>query len=212
MPRFHPAPDTHASGRRAPGARRSRTRSRGQSLVEFSLVLPVFVTLVFGIVEFGFAFNAVLAINYASRNAALLAAEGGDGAGTDCLILRSVEDDVTAPADRAKISRVEIFLSDRNGDIVGTATVYQRGTGTTTCDFAGGTSVTVPYQRLQDGYPEADRCNVLAGCVNGRSLDLVGVRVAYSHAWLTPLRQFVGGNPGGFSFDRSNATRMEPVL
>ncbi len=74
--------------------------SRGQALVEFSLVLPLFLTVMLGILEFGFAFNAVLAVNFASRNAALTAAEGGDAAGTDCLILRSVENDIGAPADR----------------------------------------------------------------------------------------------------------------
>jgi hypothetical protein len=163
------------------------------------------------IIEFGFAFNAVLSVNFASRNAALTAAEGGDAAGTDCLVLRTVESDVAAPADRARIGRVEIFRSDRNGGMIGEATIYQRS-GSTSCDFAGGTTVTVPYTLVQDGYPEAGRCNTLAGCAEGRPLDLVGVNVTYTHTWVTPLRNFVGGNPGGFTFDRSNATRMEPVL
>lgn len=193
-----------------PSARRPRPEA-GQSLVEFSLALPVFLMIMLGIIEFGFAFNAVLAINYASRNAALIAAEGGDAEGTDCLVLRAVESDVASPADREQIGRVEVYLSDRNGDRIGSATIYERG-GSTTCEFAGGTTVTVPYQLIQDGYPVTDRCNSLAGCANGRTLDLVGVRITYTHAWLTPLREFVGGHPGGFSFDRSNATRMEPVV
>ncbi len=198
------------AGRRWPAGRPGR--QRGQGLVEFALVLPVFMTVMLGIIEFAFAFNAVLAINFASRNAALTAAEGGDGAGTDCLVLRAVEHDVTAPADRRRIGRVEIFRSDKNGDMIGSATVYARGEGSTTCTYAGGTTVTMPYALTADGYPEADRCNTLIGCEDGRTLDLVGVRITYTHIWVTPLRQFVGGNPGGFSFDRSNATRMEPVL
>jgi hypothetical protein len=185
---------------------------RGQALVEFSLVVPLFLTIMLAIIEFGFAFNAVLAINFASRNAALTAAEGGDADGTDCLVLRAIEGDVAAPADRARIGRVEIFRADRNGDRIGDATVYARSEGSTTCEYAGGLSVTVPYALVADGYTEADRCNVLAGCEGGRSLDLVGVEITYTHAWVTPLRSFVGGNPGGFTFDRSNATRMEPVL
>jgi hypothetical protein len=163
------------------------------------------------ILEFGFAFNAVLAVNYASRNAALTAAEGGDAAGTDCLILRTVENDIGAPADRSRIGNVEIFRADKNGDRIGDATIYHRG-GATSCDFGGGTTVTVPYSLVADGYPTEDRCNTLAGCGGSRPLDLVGVTVTYTHTWITPLRNFVGGNPGGFSFDRSNATRMEPVL
>jgi Flp pilus assembly protein TadG len=194
----------------APGSKRAR--SRGQALVEFSLILPLFLTILLAIIEFGFAFNAVLAINFASRNAALTAAEGGDAEGTDCLVLRAIESDVGAPADRARIGHVDIFRSDKNGDRIGDATVYARNGGSTTCTYAGGTTVTVPYSLIADGYPTAERCNTLAGCGSGRSLDLVGVEITYTHVWVTPLRNFVGGNPGGFTFDRSNATRMEPVL
>ena len=195
-------------------SRRSRHAggARGQAVVEFSLVLPLFLTVMLGIIEFGFAFNSVLAVNFASRNAALTAAESGDAEGTDCLVLRTVERDVSAPADRSRIRQVDIFRADKNGALVGTATIYARDGGSTTCDYAGGLTVTVPYSLLQDGYAEEDRCNTLAGCEDGRTLDQVGVRISYNHTWVTPLRNFIGGNPGGFSFDRSNATRMEPVL
>lgn len=194
----------------SPGA--TRARMRGQALVEFSLIVPLFLTIMLAIIEFGFAFNAVLAINFASRNAALTAAESGDADGGDCLVLRAIESDVAAPADRNRIGRVEIFRADKNGDRIGDATVYARSEGSTTCEYAGGVSVTVPYALIADGYTEADRCNTLAGCEGGRPLDLVGVEITYTHVWVTPLRNFVGGNPGGFTFDRSNATRMEPVL
>ena len=202
----------YPSRRRSPAPRAARARARGQALVEFSLILPLFLTIMLAIIEFGFAFNAVLAVNFASRNAALMAAEGGDAEGTDCLVLRAVENDVAAPADRARIGRVQIFRSDKNGDQIGDATIYARSEGSTTCTYAGGTSVTVPYALIQDGYPTAERCNTLAGCGSGRLLDLVGVEISYTHVWVTPLRNFVGGNPGGFTFARSNATRMEPVL
>ena len=176
------------------------------------MALPLFLTVLLGIIEFSFAFNAVLAVNFASRNAALLAAEGGSEAGTDCIVLRSIESDVAAPANANRISRVEIYETDRNGSMVGSATSYLRG-GTTTCDYGGGTSITVPYTLETDGYPEADRCNILIGCnATHPTLDLVGVRISYLHVWVTPLREFIGGNPSGMSFDRSNATRMEPVL
>ena len=211
-----------ASGRRGPlspgrwpSASRRRGRSRGQSLVEFSLVIPLFLTVALALIEFAFAFHAVLAVNYASRTAALLAAEGGNEIGTDCIVLRSIEANITAPADAARIVQVEIYQADKNGDMVGTSTIYVRS-GTTTCDYGGGTTITVPYTQTQDGYTEADRCNVMAGCPDNpgthTSRDVVGVRIGYHHAWITPLRSFIGGNPGGLSFDRSNATRMEPVL
>jgi hypothetical protein len=57
----------------------------------------------------------------------------------------------------------------------------------------------------------------MAGCpwaTGGGShtgIDHVGVRIFYDHAFVTPLRTFVGiGN--GITFDRSNVMRMEPIL
>ncbi|MGH8998037.1 MAG: TadE/TadG family type IV pilus assembly protein [Acidimicrobiia bacterium] len=47
---------------------------RGANLVEFALVLPVLVALVFGIVEFGIAYNSNLELRSGSREGARLAA------------------------------------------------------------------------------------------------------------------------------------------
>jgi hypothetical protein len=189
-----------------------RRHAAGQGLVEFSLVLPMFLTILLGIIEFSFAFNAVLAVNFASRNAALLAAEGGADSGTDCIVLRSIENDITSPASTMQVERVEIYQSDRNGTMVGLPTVYVRG-GSWTCEYAGGFEITVPYTQAADAYPYDERCNYLAGCSEAHpALDLVGVKITYRHLWVTPIRSFIGGNPGGLQFDRSNATRMEPIL
>ncbi|MEH7352858.1 TadE/TadG family type IV pilus assembly protein [Neobacillus drentensis] len=52
----------------------------GQSLVEFALILPVLVMLLFGIVDFGRAFHAYLTIDHAGREAARAASIGKDNA------------------------------------------------------------------------------------------------------------------------------------
>ena len=80
----------------------------GQALVEFALVLPVFLLMVFGVVEFGLALNAGVSVNFVSRVAALLAAEGGRTQGTDCMVLRAIERDLMSPATPTRISRVDI--------------------------------------------------------------------------------------------------------
>lgn len=49
---------------------------KGASAVEFALVLPIFVMLVFGIFQFGIAFNNWIAITHAAREGARLAAVG----------------------------------------------------------------------------------------------------------------------------------------
>jgi Flp pilus assembly protein TadG len=50
----------------------------GQSLVEFALVLPLLVLLLFGIMDFGRIFHAYLTIDHAGREAARAASIGKD--------------------------------------------------------------------------------------------------------------------------------------
>lgn len=60
-------------------ARRSRRgtaarRDSGASALEFALVVPILLVLVMGIIEFGFMFQAQLALTHAAREGARLAA------------------------------------------------------------------------------------------------------------------------------------------
>jgi len=56
---------------------RSKLRNeKGASAVEFALVLPIFLMLVFGIFQFGIAFNNWIAITHAAREGARLAVVG----------------------------------------------------------------------------------------------------------------------------------------
>ncbi len=186
-------------------------------LVEFALVIPIFLLLFMAVIEFAFVFNAIISVNFAARNAALQAAEAGNSIGADCIILASIENDVQAPADRARISRVDIYRSTLTGAVwPGSApTVYNRG-GSTTCTYPDRGPLTVPYTQASDGYPEKNRCNVLAGCkvdTNGLShpgVDHVGIKIAYNHPYKTPIRTLFSGP--SLSFDRANSMRMEPVL
>ncbi len=45
----------------------TRPRERGATLVESALVLPILVLLVFGVVEFGRAYNAQVTLTHAAR-------------------------------------------------------------------------------------------------------------------------------------------------
>src|SRR5450759_2456703 len=53
--------------RRSP---RVDTVSRGQSLVEFALVLPLLLLILLGIIQFGFIFNTQVTITNAAREGA----------------------------------------------------------------------------------------------------------------------------------------------
>jgi hypothetical protein len=49
---------------------------KGQSLVEFALVLPILVVVLFGIVDFGRIFHAYITVDHAGREAARAASVG----------------------------------------------------------------------------------------------------------------------------------------
>jgi hypothetical protein len=173
----------------------------GQTLVEFALVFPLFMVLLLAAIEFGFAFNASLSLGYATRDASLVAAVSGNAPGGDCLVLDKVEQDVSAPADRSRITTVEIYWSDANG-------------GSMSCEARDGSTYTLPYKLTTAAYPEIDRCMILSGCGNGHAtVDTVGVKVAYIHPWRTPLGGLLNwGNSKSWQFERANAMRMEPLL
>jgi Flp pilus assembly protein TadG len=200
-----------------PGRARHRTGGRGangdgQSLVEFALILPMFVALLMGVIEFSFVFNAMLSVNYSARDAALAGAEAGNLVGADCVIIKAVEAAVGAPASDLRIQTVEIYSADPDGDMIGSPTVYTRGDVPNAATCAGIDGSTIPYARTQNGYAETGRCNFLAGCVTGGSVDTIAVRVTYSHRWVTPLPNFIGGGAGTLTFHRTSVMRMEPVL
>ncbi|WP_338145193.1 TadE family protein [Cryobacterium mannosilyticum] len=50
--------------------RRSTAGERGAAAIEFALILPILVILVFGVIEFGLVFNAQISITNAAREGA----------------------------------------------------------------------------------------------------------------------------------------------
>jgi Flp pilus assembly protein TadG len=199
-------------------------RDAGQTLVEFALILPLFLILLMGVVEFAFMFNATLGINFATRDASLIAAEAGSQSTADCAILAKIEQAIGAPLDKTKtatsgIQSVTIYKADRAGNPVsGVQTVYDR-TGSTVC--AGFSPNPMPYTLGTNGYPMGEaptggRCDILAGCSATIPMDSIGVRIVYRYYLHTPVRNlvnFLPGASGGYvDFSWSNVMRMEPIL
>lgn len=52
------------------------TGEKGASAIEFAIILPVLIMLVFGIIQFGVAYNKYIALTHAAREGARLAAVG----------------------------------------------------------------------------------------------------------------------------------------
>lgn len=58
------------------GSHRGLGRERGQSLVEFALVLPIVLLMIFGLIEFGRVISAVLTTNHCAHELARYAVTG----------------------------------------------------------------------------------------------------------------------------------------
>lgn len=183
-------------------------RDDGQSLVEFALILPIVMMLIVGLMEFALAFNSRDSVFFAARDGSMLAAEGGNIAGTDCVVLDRVERDIVSPARPVRVQSVKIFWSDRNGvEQGGSENLYTR-TGSTTCTYGNGTSLTVPYTLSTSLYLEGSRCDVLAGCGVGHpGPDNVGVTITYTHNWMTSVAKI---SLASLNFNLTSATRIEP--
>lgn len=172
-------------------------RDEGQSLVEFALAVPVFVLMLMGMLEFGFLYNNILTVQFASRQGVSVAAQVGGEDGADCAILKAVEAALTVPIDKARVTAVEIYQSDANGDpISGRINRYER-TGTLDCPG----SATEPYTLVgSEGYPQPDRHDALAD-----GLDVVGVRIEYLYVGMTPI-----GSGRTWRVSDGATLRMEP--
>ena len=184
------------------------------------MIIPLFIVLVLSVFEFAFMFNALLSIGHATRDAALVAAEAGNAGSADCVTLRAIEDDVSAPTSKTRITEELIYRSDANGTVKNSNTYVRTGVTTpgdpssTTCTMADSSKLTVPYKATALGYLATTRCNIVAGCPNGaptQTLDTIGVRITYQHVWVTPLANFLGGG-ATTTIVQSNTMRMEPVL
>ena len=164
--------------------RAERRPHRGQSMVEFALIVPIFLLIILAFIEFSVAMSGMLNINFASRDAAAIAAQVGDQTDADCLILKRVEDDINRPTSRVEIQQVSIFRTDAVGSVLG-SNVYER-TGSTGCVQQDGSTLTVPYTIVTEGYPVSSRCRVLAGCGPGQEA---------STRWASRSPTSTGGSP-----------------
>lgn len=117
---------------------------KGQSLVEFALVLPLLILLLFGIIDFGRIFHAYLTIDHAGREAARIASIGNE----DKVIIKtsaigfSVEDKIIDKAltNAIKNSDATIIKIPKDGAMI-TSTITPKEKRLSGSDF----SITISY-------------------------------------------------------------------
>jgi Flp pilus assembly protein TadG len=116
--------------------RNSRRDERGAAAVEFALVLPLLVMLVFGIFQFSIAYNRMQGLHAAAREGARLASLPDTTSGE---IVAKVNDALTGVVDSATIDPGE-SCSGRSGDPVIVTVTYDNPID---IPFWGGPTVTL---------------------------------------------------------------------
>ena len=182
--------------------RRRSTGARGQSLVEFAVSVPVFITLLFGMLAFGFAFTHNLTLEYATREGARTGAALGKGtssvpcAQVDQEIIAGVQRVLTSPGSAVDISRISQI------------TIYQLANGSTTP--SGPTNIWVPGTGpTVDGVPLLFKSSSVGwnACSrdNGSTPDSIGIGLVYSYRLVSPLGVILGmsGTPAFTMSDRT---------
>jgi len=81
---------------------------RGQAVAEFALIVPIFLLLVFAIVDFGMGFHAWITVTNAAREGARLGAVGGTQT--------EVEDQVYDTSASLDADQMTVLVTNAEGD------------------------------------------------------------------------------------------------
>lgn len=211
-----------------------RLVERGQSLVEFSLIVTVIMLLLSGMLEFGLLFDQHQTLQTATREGARVGSAlvngGGDlGCGVnqspdrdsvDPQIVAAIQRVITSPGSRVdpgsitevKIYKVKLGTSgspDTSGD--------QNGSGNTNASiwqYSAGNGPVVDGSALNfrrkpgtpDNWPACTRSN-------GTPTDSIGIALTYRYSLVTPLPSvlaFFGGGPIQLTISDRTIMAMNP--
>lgn len=177
----------------------ARSSQRGQSLVEFAVVMPVFLLLLTGMLEFGLAFSDRLTMGNATREGARIGGAlatgssttcSGDPSGVDKTIIASLQNILKSggsDVDLARITSIRIFKATTSGAQLGSFAnvwTYTPGAGP---DADPGPGVeTLDFSPSSTGWPACNRNNGAA------SPDSMGVSIDYQYQLKTPLAFLIG--------------------
>jgi hypothetical protein len=190
--------------------RRTR-REGGQALIEFTILVPVFLMLLTGLLEFGMVFSHHMTLEYGTREGARAGAALGDGSGDsaacatiDPQIVAAVERVIAAPGspvDIGEVSRISIWESDADGvPVAGNVNIWT---------YTGpGTGPTVDGSRLR--FSQTSQAWDPCTRIRGPRGDSIGVSLSYRYRMITPLSSVMGffGGPGATSLRMDDATVM----
>ena len=182
-------------------------RDRGAVMVEMAIVVPIFILLVFGMLEFGLAFKNKLSMAHAANQATRRATVLGNEASADIEILEAFEQGLVGAASTDSIVYVDIYRANDDGtkdvwDRYVYDTVTVPGCSWDPCPDLAIVDPVV-YGSPED-YPPCAR-DISLDPSDG--VDTVGVDVEYTHTWVTGVLGF-----SQETWHETAAGRMEPDL
>lgn len=174
-----------------------RGQEGGQSLVEFAMLVPVFLLLLLGMLEFGIAFTHDQTLAYATREGARTGAALAKGntaypcttANFDAPIIAAVQRVIESPGSQVDINRitgVTIYLAKNDGTPTTSVNTWVLAVG-------GGPSVDgkpLDFKQTSTGWTPCSRNN-------GVNADGLGVSLRYDyqlHTSLGGLLRFFSGS------------------
>lgn len=186
--------------------------------MEMAIVAPLLLLLLFGIIEFGLAFRDRLTVSNAAQAAARVATAVGNRDDADYRVLQSVEQTISnlPSGGLGVIEYVEVYLADSNGEPTGGCPggscnryqyTYVDGSGPL-CDWTPCPDPDAGFNVNSLNWPPPSR-NVEVG-----NLDVLGVRIVYSHTWVTggflPVPAVDCASPPSDCWTDTAIMRMEP--
>ena len=200
---------------------------RGQSLVEFTLIVPVFMLILFGMIEFGFVFSHDLTLEYATREGARAGAALDNGGGAlgcgagqspnwttvDPLVIAAVERVLQSPGSLVVISQVSqivIYKADpttgANDQGLQDVWTYSPGAGPIPQGSTNHLNFVDASYPNSDGWKDCSRSNA------SPNIDSIGVSLIYNYKFQTPLAgvlSFFGGGSGNPTLTILDKTVMQ---
>lgn len=209
-----------------PPAATHDSRQRGQGLVEFALVLPIFVALVVSIGELGLIFGKISSLGYASREGArvgsalalgdqsLCSVSDQDLSGVDAVLVAAVQRILRSPdsgIDLGKVQEIRIFKATSSGTETGGLVNIWRyaGPGAGPEVDPGPGRANIDFAPVQVVWPACSRVNT------GVSPDSIGVTVRYTYDFVTPMPQVLDALSGGaltLTLSETTVMALNPTL
>lgn len=190
-----------------------RRGQSGQSVVEFALIVPVFVLFLLGMLEFGFAFNHHMTLEYATREASRTGSSLGNGGSLNCVggvDASQIDNQVVAAVQRilkspgssvtmADIGEIRLYRADAAGNQIGSQANTWRYTPGAGPDIDPGLGLDkLDFSPVSVGWTACSR-------TDGPNPDSIGVRIVYTYRFSTPLGSLIN-YLGGSSLARLDIT------